>query len=137
MKLIFKLILLGILVIAVVPMIAPNSPLSGVIRAATADVMSFCDRRPDACEEGARFAQQTRESLFALVGSIGASGGPSALTQTDRALAPMQQTAGSERPLTEPTKVEAIPFKIGQQPAQPSAKDSKTSFAGHGKPITY
>ena len=73
MKLIFKLILLGILVIAGLPMIAPNSPVSGVIRAATADVMSFCDRRPEACDDGARFVQQTRQALFSLIGSIGSA----------------------------------------------------------------
>lgn len=142
MKLIFKLILLGILVVAVLPMIAPNSPVSGVIRAATADIVSFCDRRPDACEEGALFVEQTRDALFSLIGSIASSNGPSALTAADRALAPFRQSAEAARDPNAPIKVQVKTFSAapaGQagQPAAPTAQDRKAAFAGHGSSFSY
>ncbi|RAH98768.1 hypothetical protein DLJ53_24310 [Acuticoccus sediminis] len=137
MKLLFKLVLLGILVVAVLPMIAPNSPLSGVIRAATADFMTFCDRRPDACEEGSLFAQQTMESLFALIGSIGASQGPSALTASDRALAPTQQRATAQPQADGPVMVQTQSFTTVQNQGDNNAQDRKAAFAGHGKSFSY
>ena len=133
MKLIFKLILLCALIDAVMPVIATQSPVSAVIRAAAADAMTFCERRPDACAEGALFAEQTRRALFALISRIGApSQDPNSLTDDDRALAP------AAPPLTAPIKVQTTliaPPPSGDAPA--SAQDRKSAFAGHGKSFSY
>lgn len=123
MKLLAKLFLLGVLIVAALPMIAPSSPVSGVIRAATDDVLSFCDRRPTACEDGAQFVDDTTRALVALIGTIGsrnaAPAEPSALTPDDRALSPPGPDQGAD----------AAP--------QLSAQQRKAAFAGHGKAFSY
>ena len=74
MKLIFKLILLCALIAAVMPVIAPQSPVSAVIRAAAADAMTFCERRPDACAEGADDAGVELAATWTAAGSASARG---------------------------------------------------------------
>lgn len=123
MKLLAKLFLLGVLIVAALPMIAPSSPVSGVIRAATADILSFCDRRPTACEDGAQFVDDTRRALVALIGTIGSAtksaAEPSALTPDDRALTP------------------PAPDEAADGAPQLTAQDRKAAFAGHGKAFSY
>lgn len=107
MKLLFKLLSLGVMFAALTPLIAPQSPVADIVRAAFADVTSFCDRRPEACHEGARVARETGAALKRTLSDLTSETDGGTLSAADRALAPPE-----------------------------SAQDRKSAFAGHGD-FTY
>lgn len=102
MKFAFKLVLLAGILAILMPFVAPGSPMSGMVRAAFQDVGTFCDRRADACRQGALLLRQAGDLVSRTVTDLRDStseqtppDGPNPhvdpddqLTKEDRELAP-------------------------------------------------
>ena len=114
MKLLFKLFLLCAALAVLMPIIAPNSSISAVVRAAVADVSGFCERRPEACEEGARIAHQAKSLLIGMIDQLSGAVGDRPLTDSDRVLEPPPRNDD-----------------------ELSAQDRKSAFAGHQPAFSY
>ncbi|WMS41683.1 DUF5330 domain-containing protein [Acuticoccus sp. MNP-M23] len=100
MKTLFKLVLVVIAVAFAISVLRPETPVGEFVSAAVEDAASFCDRRPQACQQGAEIAYTTgdlvSEALRSILndGTEGQSELP--LTGEDKRLAPA--TASQQQP---------------------------------------
>lgn len=88
MTLLIKLAALIALLAVVVPVVAGDSAVGQLLRAAWSDVAGFCSRQPDACEEGVALARDAGTLIVETISELGGSADPGTLTHADRNLAP-------------------------------------------------
>lgn len=86
MRLLIKLVALGVLAAMLTPALAPDSAIGQFVRAAAADAATFCQRRPDACVNGIRAFAEARDFIAAQVDALTQS--ENTLTAEDRAIRP-------------------------------------------------
>lgn len=89
MRFIFKLVLAGVLIAALMPLIGPNTSVGTLVRAALDDAAGFCARRPDACADGALIARDAGGLIASTITALQGTDGRT-LTDADRAIAPDQ-----------------------------------------------
>ena len=114
MKFIFKLVLLAVAIGALAPVLGPDTTVGKMVRAAWEDAGAFCDRRPEACEQGGVIARQTGDLIADTLAGLSSATSGKPLTAEDRALEPSQSVA-----------------------SEPDAASRKSSFAGHNDVVRY
>lgn len=88
MRFLFKLVLLAVAIAALTPVLGPDTQIGAVVRAAFDDAGRFCERNPDACEDGAAIAADTQDLIASTLSALAPTNAET-LTPDDRNLAPM------------------------------------------------
>ncbi|WP_420392554.1 hypothetical protein [Acuticoccus sp.] len=128
MKLFLKLMILVTILVAMSPLLAPGSQLAGVVGAAVEDARAFCERRPQACHQGADLARQTGDAIAAALSSLhNATQAPGIVNSPSNSTEPSPFTTD---PMTEERADDLTDVDRALAPA--SAQERKAAFAGHG-----
>ena len=98
MSILIKLAALALLAILAVPILSGSSGVASLVGAIVEDASAFCERKPEACHQGAEIARDTHRFVASTLIQLEAhldTPQEGTLTAADRAIAP-PAPAGSD-----------------------------------------